>query len=480
MTGAPASTEPATVLARAAALVGRSGGGAADPRTPPAPAGPAARVAAACAEALTLQERAARAPPGPERARLLDKACERYAAAAAEGGGGGGSGNGGGGEQGGGSDPQSSSPRPPPGALYNAAVAQSEAARAAPPGPARTTRLRAAAAAYAVALEADPTPQALNNAGLVCHELSTSAADEPASPPARAALAAGAVARFRAALRAYPLFDRAVYNLGTVLYAYATAAPAAGTASGGAAAAGGGHVAGAPAVPPPPPPPPPDPAALATAAQCVALAAALAPAADVYRRSLAAVRHLLPLPHLRAGWLLVADGRVPRTRSGADADEADARPPSSSSILASLPPSAERWRVRWCVLDGGGLRVVATGPEKGGSSAQPPPALVAAAGEGSADGAHPPPPTLPLAALGGARRVADTALPAGAAFWVPPVVGGVDEEEDGMSGVRPDPARPALLGTFFVAADEADADGWTDACVVGGRVSAGALAAALR
>ena len=322
--------------------------------------------------------------------------------------------------------------RPPPGALYNSAVAQSEAARAAPPGPARTARLQAAARAYAVALAADPTPQALNNAGLVCHELFSAAAS---SSPARAALASGAVARFRAALRAYPHFDRAVYNLGTVLYAHATAA--------------GGSGAGAPS----PSSSTPDAAALATAAQCVALASALAPTAEVYRRSLAAVRHLLPLPHLRAGWLLVADG----------VENAD-----SSSSLSSLPPPAERWRARWCVLDGGGLRVVSTGPEvkKGGSPA-PPPSLVAAAGEeeGRRFDAHPPPPGLPLAALAGTQRVADVALPAGAAFWVPPAQA----------------ASPhAVLGTFFVAAEEADADGWVDACVVGGRVTAEALGGVLR
>ena len=447
-TAAPASSDTGAVLARAAALVGRAHntphGRPAAPTTPPA------AVAAACAAALALQERAARVPPGPERARLLEAACAQYAEAeAAAGGSEGGAGLAGGSSGAATTTTPPQSTRPPPGALYNAAVAQSEVARAAPPGPARAARLATAARAYAAAVAADPTPQALNNFGLVCHELATTAGASAAgdnkggggaaAPPlaaaaaaSRPALAAGAVARFRAALRSHPTFERAVYNLGTVLYAYGSSASREGGPVGASAAA-----------------------SLATAAQCVALAASLAPGADVYRRSLAAVRHLLPLPFLRAGWLLVADGGGVASAAG----------------MGGLPPAAERWRARWCALDWEGLHVGGGG--RGTTPPPPPPALVAAAGEGEAGGAggaagsHPPPPAaLPLASLAGAVRVADLALPEGAAFWVPPP--------------SSSPSPCCCLGTFFVAVDEADADGWVDACVVGGRVEGGALGAVLK
>lgn len=61
-------------------------------------------------------------------------------------------------------------------------------------------------------------PQALNNWGLVLQELSTMRADAE-----RGRLVAQSVAKFRAAIRLRPEFDRACYNLGTVYYSHAFA-----------------------------------------------------------------------------------------------------------------------------------------------------------------------------------------------------------------------------------------------------------------
>ena len=62
------------------------------------------------------------------------------------------------------------------------------------------------------------SPQALNNWGLVLQDLASLRA-----PSERAAYLARSVAKFRRATRAHPAFDRACYNLGTVLYADACA-----------------------------------------------------------------------------------------------------------------------------------------------------------------------------------------------------------------------------------------------------------------
>lgn len=60
--------------------------------------------------------------------------------------------------------------------------------------------------------------QALNNWGLVLQELSTMRAEAE-----RASLVRQSVAKFRAAIRLRPEFDRACYNLGTVYYSHAFA-----------------------------------------------------------------------------------------------------------------------------------------------------------------------------------------------------------------------------------------------------------------
>lgn len=78
--------------------------------------------------------------------------------------------------------------------------------------------LSAAARKYELSLEHQPTnPQALNNWGLVLRELSLTRPLQEAMPYLRAA-----VAKFRRALRVNPEFDRACYNLGTVLFNHAS------------------------------------------------------------------------------------------------------------------------------------------------------------------------------------------------------------------------------------------------------------------
>lgn len=69
-------------------------------------------------------------------------------------------------------------------------------------------------------------PQALNNWGLVLSEL---AGMRP--PGERGYLVAHSIAKFRRAIRLRPEFDRACYNLGTVVYAHAGALAAPGALS---------------------------------------------------------------------------------------------------------------------------------------------------------------------------------------------------------------------------------------------------------
>lgn len=237
-------------------------------------------------------------------------------------------------------------------------------------------------------------PQALNNLGLVLQELSSF---EPSGSAARAALAAAAAARFRAAARSRPDFERAVYNLGTVLYA---SAPPASASS--AAPSSTPQQNPSPSSHPPPfgqqQPPISRAEALADAAQCVALAAALRPAAPVYARSLALVQPFLPLPgKLRAGWLLVPD---PLPFGSCSPFSSSSSPSSSeqklqqqlqqnqggSSAFSFLPGSVtlvgggggnksssahlplvfpslrERFVARWCVIDAESLRAVTPPP----------------------------------------------------------------------------------------------------------------------
>ena len=475
----------------------------------------------------------------------------------------------------------------PPGALYNHAVALTDFSRippsggssgdggggsdpsAAPPAAAaaaaqevertRKARLRAAAAKYhqaiveessslsspssAAAAPESPSshagtsssggggggsgsssPQALNNLGLVLQELS---ALEPPGSRARAALAAAAAARFRAAARGRPDFERAVYNLGTVLYA--SAPPA--------AAAAGAPPSSSSSAPPTPSSTPASTAAaaaassqqrqqqqqaraeaLADAAQCVALAAALAPAAPVYARSLALVQPFLPLPRLRAGWLLVPEPLPLGSSSsqqqqqqqprGSLAAAPAARPfflPGSVTVVGGkaatpasiFPSSRERFVARWCVIDAEALR--ATPPPAGapaaprgwedengnsaghqhdgghggggGSSGNNSYSSVSAAAHQQHSSQHhvhhaARPMRIPLAEILSATPAADASLPA-------PAGAGLHLRFASLSSSPRQPSHSSAppAGFFVVAPSQAAAEAWADALCVAGHVA---------
>ncbi|KAL4436939.1 hypothetical protein ABPG75_004078 [Micractinium tetrahymenae] len=328
-------------------------------------------------------------------------------------------------------------------ALYNWAVALTDIARlvrAQQPDEAYEC-LTAAASKYAQSLAAHPdNPQACNNWGLVLQDLS---AMRPAAE--RGGYLRHSLSKFRRALRLRPDFDRAVYNLGTVLYSHACslqeallasqeAAEAAGTAGtarrgGGsapgtplaaaaAAAAGGGgggeQAASERAIQ----------ATFAHAAQYIVLAYAMQPGKQVYADSLAAVQRLLPLPYLRSGALLAV------------------RPGTEGS-------PAEEWVACWFGLDS--QRLAAVRPPAALAAAAAAAASHPAAGSSSAAGAGqlaaaPLPIQVELADVADARLAADPSLPAGAALWV------------SMH------SRPS--GMYFVAPDQDDAEGWVDALLL--------------
>ena len=183
----------------------------------------------------------------------------------------------------------------------------------------------------------------------------------------------------------------------------------------------------------------------AAAAACVALAAAAAPGVDAYSSALSAVRAALPSPHLRAGWLLVADGGPGAEGGGGGGGDGG----------SSQPAVGERLAARWCVLDADSLR---TAPPP--STAPPPPS-------------HWPTPLappdaaphrLPLASVASATQCDDASLPMG---------GGVAVT-----------VRSSSTTAFYVAPTPDSAAAWADALTVGAHVVAtwgvGALASVLR
>jgi hypothetical protein len=339
-------------------------------------------------------------------------------------------------------------------ALYNWGVALSDLARCVKQREpaAATAALHLASQKYAAALQLHPrNPQALNNWGLVLQELSSDAA---ADAPARDRLVRAAMDKFRLTLRSRPDFDRGCYNLGTVFYTHAlalqgnegvrrarVAAPwgdrrccAQPRADRGAA----GRCSHASCGPPPHNTPPPHPCVcvvpaggaggrasrqardlsvrtlLAVAAQYICLAHALQPSRDIYRKSLAVVRQMLPLPFLRAGYLT-----LPRARSIGGVTEAHVR--------------------EWCVLDHRSLRqasgveaslstasagVLSGQQQRGAAAAAAAAAAAGAAGSGGAGGGaaagagDDDPLVLPLSELLAVRRCADPSLPEGAGIWV--------------------------------------------------------------
>ena len=303
---------------------------------------------------------------------------------------------------------------PPPGALFNWGVALTDLARAGDPS-ARAVRLKAAASKYGAAVREDAAnPRALNNWGLALADLAASA-----PPAARPVLLAGAAARFRAALWARPDFERASYNLGTVLHAASRAAATDADSASDLAAA---------------------------AAACVALAAAAAPGVDAYSAALTAVRPALPIPALRAGWLLVADG-------GPDSDDGGGGGGGEGGSTQPAPPG-EWLAARWCVLDADSLR---TSPPP--STAPPPPSHWPTPLSPSDAAPH----RLPLASVACAAPCDDASLPTG---------GGVAVT-----------VRATTTTAFYVAPTANSAAAWADALTVGAHVvatrGAGALAAVL-
>lgn len=209
----------------------------------------------------------------------------------------------------------------------------------------------------------------------------------------------------------YPAFDRACYNLGTVLYADACARQEALLAGSGAQQQQqGGEV--------PRPPPAAGGAAareaertvrsaFAHSAQYIALAYCLQPGRQVYRDSLSAVQRLLPLPALRASALAVLD-------------------PSGATAYPGAAASSEAWVRCWVVLDTAGLR-----------AARPP------AAEAAGLAPTPPAVALGLAEMTDATTCADPSLPEGHGVWV---------------GLHDHPA-----GAYFVADSQEEAEGWADA-----------------
>lgn len=385
-------------------------------------------------------------------------------------------------------------------AKYHQAITE-EASAAAPESSSHAAATRNSTSSSS-SCSINSSPQALNNLGLVLQELSSFEA--PGSRE-RAALAAAAAARFRAAARGRPDFERAVYNLGTVLYA--SAPPAA------SASSNSSSVPSTPSSSSNSPNPSSQQAraeALADAAQCVALAAALAPAAPVYARSLALVQPFLPLPKLRAGWLLVPDPLPLGSSSSSQQHRASASaasaptptlfflPGSVTSVGESsliFPSSRERFVARWCVIDPEALR--ATSPpadapappagwwenqESGGASQNH---HLALAGNrhgsngnnaySSSHGASQPshydhhhsharPARIPLSEILSATPSADASLPgpAGAGLHLR----FVSRSSSAAAGTAAPPA-----GCFLVAPSHASAEAWADALCVAGHVA---------
>ncbi|GBF89166.1 hypothetical protein Rsub_01883 [Raphidocelis subcapitata] len=339
---------------------------------------------------LVLQELSGRlAPASPDQIAFLRQACERYEAALSL-------------------RPQSHQ------ALYNWGVALSDLARALKPSaPSEALAcLHLASQKYAASLHIAPgNPQALNNWGLVLQELSADARDWRT----RDALVRHAMDKFRLAIRARPDFDRGCYNLGTVFYTFACAMQSEQGQPKDAPARAGRDAAAR--------------ALFGTAAQYIALAAALQPAKDIYRKSLAVVRQMLPLPFLRAGYL-------------------------SAPLPRGLGGLGEVYRREWFVLDHHSLRAAnhMESTLSAASQGVPPQQQQqqqqqrAKAAAAAAAAAEEDPLVLELSDIVAVRRCNDPSLPEGEAFWV------------GLS------SRP--LGVYLVA-DTADAaNAWVDALVL--------------
>jgi len=278
--------------------------------------------------ALVLQEQAERAEAkgadASRRSDLLAKACARYDAAHR-------------------CRPRSHS------TLYNWGIALGDRARMSADAPTARQLWGEACDKYRAAVECDvaktQSTQALNNWGLALQQLATVSRER--DEKRRRLLAA--VGRFREAIRRDPSFHRAVYNLGTIMYALSEMARSTGGGGGGGPGGGGrrkrnadadaedddsdsdadaddsddgsddggsdsggddAHGVGAESAPR-------TPAALQTAAATYICCAQASPGArPVYASSLRLVRRCLPAPALRAGTLLASPPSLPTATSG--------------------------------------------------------------------------------------------------------------------------------------------------------------------
>ncbi|GLC41926.1 hypothetical protein PLESTF_000101200 [Pleodorina starrii] len=272
--------------------------------------------------------------------------------------------------------------------LYNWGVALSDTARLLQESqPAESLScLQQASHKYASSLDLQPgNPQALNNWGLVLQEMCGLAH----SVSERDQLVSYALEKFRHAIRLRPDFDRGCYNLGTVLYTYACAVQAelAAELKAGRLASQDAETtreryqreARARCL-------------FSAAAQYICLAATLQPGRDIYRRSLAVVKPMLPLPFLRAGYL-------------------------TAPLAHSLGSPNETWRRAWFVLDQVSLR-----------SASEMESSLSATATGALPGSFPTlrighavgetPLVVPLDSILSVRRVNDPSLPEGEALWL--------------------------------------------------------------
>ncbi|KXZ54112.1 hypothetical protein GPECTOR_5g214 [Gonium pectorale] len=377
---------------------------------------------------LVLQELAGKVPAGsPEQLQLLKQACELYGSAAAA--------------------RPSSAP-----VLYNWGVALADMGRLlkdSQPEEAMSC-LQQASQRYAASLDLQPgSPQALNNWGLVLQEMSLLAG----SAAEREVLVGYALEKFRHAVRLRPDFERGAYNLGTVLYAHAATLQAdlasqlkAGRLTSGDAATSRERNAREARLR----------ALFGAAAQYITLAAALQPGKDIYRRSLAVVRPLLPLPFLRAGYL-------------------------TAPAAATLGGPCETWRREWFVLDGDSLRSASAlesslaGAAAGGLTGSAPTLRI-----GHAVGQVPL--EVPLESLLGVRRVCDPSLPEGEAIWLslsrPLSASGAAQRPHvaALAGGQHDPtgasAAPPCCCVWLVADDADSADAWADALLLAHHVVA--------
>ena len=259
--------------------------------------------------AVLYQELASRSPPSSEdQVKHLHSACTEYEHAHI-------------------SKPSAFSP------LYNWAVALSELHHVTKDG---AVALEQSAEKYRAAIQREPDnprllPQALNNLGLVLNELSHFLEGE-----GRDVMMKEALEMFRASIRILPSFDRSSYNLGTLLHSYAGSLSSQlsdayrGIAGGQEAHGQELRAAREERVR----------VTYADAASLVLFALAMQPKKDLYRSSFNLVRPALPLPFIRASFMLICPGFDPTGGGG-------------------LMP-VEIWEKHWMVLDASSMRSAMT------------------------------------------------------------------------------------------------------------------------